>query len=230
MSVPRPHNARTAEYRARYVPGYEALLRMTAQVVAESAAAHGTVLVLGAGGGLELEALSRAGPGWRFLAVDPDREMLDAARTRVHECRADDRVTWVDGFVFDAPNVRCDAATCLLTLHFVPDDGAKLATLRAVRERLQAGAPLVLVDISLDRTAADFDQWVDRYYTFGLNGGIEAENMQGAADDIRSGALPMVSPERMEKLLGEAGFERCQLFYAAFAWRGWIAFAGTESQ
>lgn len=219
------HCPRTAEYRGRYVPGYEALLRMTRQIIAESAPDDGTVLVLGAGGGLEIEALSRAFPHWRFLAVDPDKAMLDAAREHVNGIEGPPQLTWVDGYIFDAPRVACDGATCLLTMHFVPDDGAKLATLRAVRDRLRAGAPFVLVDISLDRDAPDFEQWLRRYYTFGVDGGLASENMTSAVQEIRSGELHAITPERTETLLREAGFERWQRFYQAFTWRGWVAYA-----
>jgi len=220
------HNPRTAEYRGRYAPGYEAMLRMTAQMLAEFAPRDGTILVLGAGGGLEIEALSKAFAEWRFLAVDPDRTMLDAARERTGACGAQSRVLWVDGVISDAPrDVVCHGATCLLTLHFVPDDGAKLDTLHEVRERLHPGAPLVLVDFSVDRTAADFERWLRRYYLFGLNSGLDAESMGDAVERIRSGELHMISPQRTQALLLEAGFSDPQLFYVAFGWRGWITYA-----
>lgn len=224
------HCPRTAEYRGRYVPGYDALLRMTAQIVAESAPAAGTVLVLGAGGGLEIEALASASAAWRFLAIDPDETMLDAARERARECSADERVCWVNGLIFDAPrDVMCAAATCLLTLHFVPDDGAKLATLRALRERLRPGAPLLLTDVSLDPADPDFELWLKRYYEFGVQSGLEPESMQDAIDRIRDrDEVHVISPRRTEALLAEAGFARSALFYAAFVWRGWIAYAGAE--
>ncbi|MGQ0533732.1 MAG: class I SAM-dependent methyltransferase [Caulobacteraceae bacterium] len=196
---------------------------MTSQIVAE--AAPGTVLVLGAGGGLEIEALSATSSEWRFVAVDPDETMLDAARERARECGADSRVAWVNGLIFDAPVVICDAATCLLTLHFVPDDGAKLATLRAVRERLRPGAPLLLTDVSLDRAAPDFELWLKRYHEFGVRGGLEPENMQDAIERIRDGKVHVISPQRTEDLFTEAGFSKCELFYAALVWRGWIAYA-----
>jgi tRNA (cmo5U34)-methyltransferase len=199
---------------------------MTTQIVAESAPGAGLVMVLGAGGGLEIEALVRASPDWRILAIDPDKAMLDAARGRANQCNAASRVTWVQGVISDAPREKnCDAATCLLTLHFVPDDGVKLATLQGIRERLRPGSPLILVDLSLDRTAPDFDLWVDRYYEFGVNSGIEAENMRDATERIRDGSLHFISPQRTEALLLEAGFFDPKLFYAAFVWRGWIAYA-----
>lgn len=39
-----------------------------------------------------------------------------------------------------------DAATCILILRLVPDDGAKLELLRQTRRRLKPAAPFVLVD------------------------------------------------------------------------------------
>jgi tRNA (cmo5U34)-methyltransferase len=225
--VSKTHSPRTAEYRGSYVPGYEALLRMTAQVLGEFAPEDGTVLVLGAGGGLEIEALSQASPGWRYVAVDPDKGMLDAARERVNGIAHKPRITWVDGYIFDAPHdLVCDGATCLLTLHFVPDDGAKLATLRAVRERLRSDARFVLVDISLDTSAPDAEQWLRRYYRFGVDGGIDPENMASAISEIRDHTnVDAVAPQRTEALLREAGFAKSELFYCASAWRGWIAYA-----
>jgi len=73
--------ARYAEGPARQVPGFHALQRMTALLLAESVPAEGTVLVLGAGGGLELKVFADAQPGWRFIGVDPSAEMLDLARS-----------------------------------------------------------------------------------------------------------------------------------------------------
>jgi tRNA (cmo5U34)-methyltransferase len=37
--------------------------------------------------------------------------------------------------------------------------------------------------------------------------------------------LNLLSPERDEELLREAGFSEVSLFYAAFTWRGWGAYA-----
>ena len=52
---------RYAEGPGQFVPGYEVMQRMAAQLLAERVPADGEVLVLGAGGGLELEAFTTAG-------------------------------------------------------------------------------------------------------------------------------------------------------------------------
>jgi len=86
--------ARYAEGPPRSTPGFADLHRMTAILLAERAPQDARVLVLGAGGGLELKALAEAHPGWTFDGVDPAAEMLKqaertlgqlASRARLHE-------------------------------------------------------------------------------------------------------------------------------------------------
>jgi tRNA (cmo5U34)-methyltransferase len=66
----------------RFVPGLADLHRMTGILLAERAPPDAKVLVLGAGGGLELKALAEAHPGWSFVGVDPSGPMLALARER----------------------------------------------------------------------------------------------------------------------------------------------------
>jgi tRNA (cmo5U34)-methyltransferase len=37
--------------------------------------------------------------------------------------------------------------------------------------------------------------------------------------------LPVLSPDQDERMLREAGFSGVQLFYAGFAFRGWVSYA-----
>ena len=60
------HIARYAEGPPRFVPGFWDLHRMTSILLAECASETARVLVHGAGGGLELDALATAHPEWRL--------------------------------------------------------------------------------------------------------------------------------------------------------------------
>src|SRR6185295_19311788 len=86
--------ARYAEGPPRLVPGFDGLQRMAEVLLAERAPDDARVLVLGAGGGLELRAFATARPGWTFDGIDPSAEMLRlaertlgqlAARVRFHQ-------------------------------------------------------------------------------------------------------------------------------------------------
>ena len=115
--------ARYAEAPLRQVPGFLALQQMSRLLLAEHVPAQGRVLVLGAGGGLELKAFAEAQPGWQLLGVDPAAPMLALAKQTLGPLNA--RVELLEGYIDDAPDLRFDGASCLLTLHFL--DAAQLA-------------------------------------------------------------------------------------------------------
>src|SRR2546427_721661 len=83
--------ARYAEGPLRQVPGFAALQQMSRLLLAERVPAQGRVLVLGAGGGLELKAFAEAQPAWQLLGVDPAAPMLalrSEERRVGKECRS----------------------------------------------------------------------------------------------------------------------------------------------
>jgi tRNA (cmo5U34)-methyltransferase len=63
MFSDRERIAQYAEGPRRFSPGIDAVHRITGILLAEHAPAEAHVLVLGAGGGLELKALAEAQPG-----------------------------------------------------------------------------------------------------------------------------------------------------------------------
>lgn len=81
----------------RKVPGLTDLHRMATLLLDEQAPRAAHVLVVGAGGGLELVSLAAARPDWRFTGVDPSPAMLDLAREAVAPFA--DRVQLVNGIV-----------------------------------------------------------------------------------------------------------------------------------
>src|SRR5204862_3324961 len=129
----------------RLLPGFADLHRMTTILLAEHAPKDARVLVLGAGGGLELRALAHAQAGWTFVGVDPAAAMLNEARRALGPDTA--RVAFCEGYIDDAPEGPFDAATCLLTLHFL-DAAERTRTARELRRRLKPGAPFVVAHSS----------------------------------------------------------------------------------
>jgi len=215
---------RYAQGPTAFVPAYAHMQRMAAQLIRERIGDSGKVLVLGAGGGLELEAFAARCPQWTFLGVDPAEAMLEAAKERMQQAGASERVDWHHGYIFDAPPGPFDAATCLLTLHFVPDDGAKEQTLREIRRRLKPGAPLVLVDLCIDLASPEAATALNRYREFALESGADLEQVETTCGRLVN-VLKLVSAARDEELLDSAGFSQVELFYAGLSWRGWRGLA-----
>ena len=199
------------------VPGMAALHRMTHVLLAESVPADGEVLVLGAGGGLELSAFAKAHAGWRFVGVDPSAPMLALARETMGAEAS--RAELVEGFIEDAPVRAFDGATCLLTLHFLDRD-ARLQTLRELFQRLKPGGVLVVAHHSY--APEESLHWLRRSAAFASVSGVVGEQDE-AGITAMAAKLPALSPEDDVALLSAAGFVDVELFYAALSFRGWVA-------
>jgi tRNA (cmo5U34)-methyltransferase len=211
--------ARYAENPPRLVPGFADMQRMAMILLAERASEKARVLVLGAGGGLELKVFAEGRPGWSFVGVDPSAAMLDLSRLTLG--KLSDRTQLHHGFIDSAPEGPFDAATCILTLHFI-ERQERLRTLKEVRRRLRPAASFVAAHFSVPQ--GEIDLWLSRYAAFAISSGIEPSQAEKAKEGIAS-RLPILSPEEDEQLLREAGFSEIQFFYAAFAFRGWVAYA-----
>jgi tRNA (cmo5U34)-methyltransferase len=205
----------------RLVPGFAGLQRMATILLAERTPDQGRVLVLGAGGGLELKAFAETHPGWEFDGVDPSEEMLKLAAATLGPLAS--RVRLHQGYIDAAPDGPYDSAACLLTLHFVPSD-ERLSTLRQVHQRLKSGAPFVVAHHSFPQTEPDCSLWLSRYAAFAVASGVEPAMTERALSSMKA-RLTFVEPEDEEATLREAGFTNINLFYTGFTFRGWVAYA-----
>lgn len=213
--------AQYTEGPLRFVPGYAELHRMTAILLGERAPADARVLVLGAGGGMELKALAEAHGGWRFEGVDPAGEMLKLAERTLGGLAP--RVDLREGYIEDASEGPFDAAACLLTLHFLARE-ERVRTAAEIRRRLAPGAPFVAAHSSFPQDETARPQWLSRYAAYAVAAGADPEMAEKARAGVAA-HLDLLTPEEDEAVLREAGFSGVAMFYAAFTWRGWVAYA-----
>lgn len=206
-----------AERTRRLVPGFSDLPRMAALLLAERVPENGAVLVVGAGGGVELTTFARMYPQWRFVGVDPSLPMLELASSALGA--SIDRAELHHGYVDTAPIGPFDGATCLLTMHFIAPEERR-RTLQEIRSRLKPGAPFVMAHMSFPPGP----EWLARYVAFAISSGVEPEKVKNAAEAIEKN-LHLLAPAEEEAMLAEAGFHDTQLFYAGFTFRGWVTYS-----
>lgn len=215
------HVARYTDGPVRMVPGYSGMQRMASLLLAERVPETGRVLVLGAGGGLELKVFAEAQPRWALLGVDPSTEMLALAKQVLGPLAA--RVTLQQGTIDDTPLGPFDGATCLLTMHFLASDERR-RTAAEVRRRLKPGSPFIVAHLSIPGDEGERNLWLSRYARFGIASGLEAEKVQAAREGIGR-QLPILTPDQDEAILHDAGFTDISLFYVGFTFRGWVGYA-----
>lgn len=191
-------------------------------LLAERVPENARVLVLGAGGGLELKTFAESHPGWSFDAVDPSAPMLKLAERTVGRHAV--RMRFYEGYIDDAPQGPFDAATSLLTFHFIPRE-KRPGTLEQIRRRLKPGAPFVVAHISFPQTEPERSVWIARHVAFGVRPDTSPDQMEKSRRAIAD-RLSILAPEEEETMLQEAGFSDVSLFYAGLSFKGWLSYAG----
>jgi len=205
------------DFVLNYIPFYRSIMDCLPALIAQNVLTdEGPVLVAGCGTGNELLELSIAWQSWVLEGIDPSPEMVAQARKKL---TGHTNVRLINGYVADLPaEAYYRAATLLLVLHFIPDDGAKLALLRDLATRMLPGAPLVLFDIF--GNSAELASNLETLQAM----------MPPTADPVmvagRLRKLPEriqhISEQRLTSLLLEAGFRLPQRFFQAAIYGGWI--------
>jgi tRNA (cmo5U34)-methyltransferase len=183
------------------------------------------LLVVGAGGGMEIERFLPGNPSWRLVGVDPSRDMLALAQATAERLGVQERVELVRGTVDDLPaERRFDAATCLYVLHFLPDD-AQLALLRGIAARLRPQAPVLVASGARVDDGGLRDDLLGAWQQHGELMGLPAERMAAIIQQVVAQQAGAATEEDYVRLLREAGYQRVAPFLSIMngGMVGWIA-------
>lgn len=216
-----------ARYREmqKALPGVDALYRLALAHLETVLPQGGHILVVGAGGGREVEALAGSRVPFTVTGADPSADMLDIARWHAEASARPEDVTLIQGVAQDvaAPAGGFDAATSLLVMHFLPDDASdkgKASYLRTIREKLRPGALLVHADVSFDDDAARA-AFAPVFLRHAALAGLDEKAAATGPGVIET--MPIISARRTEQLLAASGFGAPTIFFQALWYRAWVA-------
>ncbi|WP_341527562.1 class I SAM-dependent methyltransferase [Nostoc sp. UHCC 0302] len=205
------------------LPGYEAMHTMALSFLRSHLPKEANLLIVGAGTGMELVKFGQRNLAWQMLGVDPSSNMLAIARDKIQQHNLSQRIQLFHGFTQDLPSTPLyDAATCILVMHFLPDDGSKLALLQSIAQRLKSSAAFILVDVFGEKGTREFEQMAAIIKIFWQEMGMTPEKSVESLETIHKGIHPL--PEsRVLELLQQAGFGNIIRFYTGLWVGGWIA-------
>ena len=224
------------------IPGYEALHAMTHSLLQDSLKESAKLLVVGSGTGMELISYSQQNPNWSLTGVDPSLEMMEIARSQLENMSLGDRIILHPGYVDSLPKAEpIDAATLLLVMHFLADDGSnetcacrsefgalprsKLKLLKDIASHLKPRAKFILADLHGDKSAPYFSQFLHTWQSFYFSKLDDSARVEAEAKfaDAIANSIYFVPEARIVELLQLAGFINVSKFYNAFLFGGWIA-------
>lgn len=202
----------------KLVPGYELLQALLPSVMSSLLTEEASVLIAGAGTGMELGRLAQRQAGWRFAAVDPSAGMLEVARARLHGTSAGRRVIYFETALAGyRPAEPHDAAVSLLVAHFLPDDGAREDYFRKLGQCLVPGAPLVFADLTLWDTEGQRTAYRD----WAVAAGQSPDEAEAMLARIAENFHPL-GEVRQREILEATGFAPPVAFFQALGYRGYV--------
>jgi tRNA (cmo5U34)-methyltransferase len=207
----------------KVVPGYEMLHDLSLSLLHHHFPSQAHILVAGAGTGQEVIACGQVNPAWRITGVDPTEKMLSIAKIHIEYANLAERVDLHLGEVKDLPiEVHFDAATSILVMQFIPDNGGKKAYLKEIASRLKPGGKFIVIDLVGDKAAKEFEVFLSSWKARQLRLGEDAEEVHKEFEHILRD-IGFITEDRMRDLLQEAGFKDICKFFQAYLFCGWIA-------
>ena len=142
----------------RRILGYDSLHEAAHSLLQSQVHESARILIAAVGTGQEAVLCAQAHPGWKIVGFDPSAEMLELGRKRIAHLGLGGRVQLHQATIDSVPaSPPFNAATALLVMHFLPDDGSKLALLRGLAGRLEPGATFILADMTGEPGSPDFE-------------------------------------------------------------------------
>ncbi|NMG06127.1 class I SAM-dependent methyltransferase [Brasilonema sp. UFV-L1] len=205
------------------LPGYEAMHTMALSCLKAHLSEIASLLIVGAGTGKELVKFGQGNLQWQMLGVDPSANMLSIAQEKIQQHNLSQRVQLFQGYTYDLPTTPLyDAATCILVMHFLPDDGSKLALLQSIAQRLKSSAPFILVDLFGEKGTRELEQMVPILKAYWQEMGMKLEQIELSLLTVNTSVYPIAEAKELE-LLRQAGFGNMIRFYTGLWCGGWVA-------
>lgn len=208
----------------KVIPAYEAMHTLAEHLLSGNLSADAKLLLCGAGTGQEVVRYATNNPNWKITGFDLSAGMLELAREKIRRQALDSqKIHLLEGTIDAITEADFDAATSILVMHFIPDNGAKQAYLNEIFRRLKKNAMLILVDMVGAKNTETHNFYLSQWKHFHLKMRDDPENVEEDFQRIEELVHP-VSEDRMMALLQTAGFGRITQFYQALLFKGYVTY------
>ncbi|MCG7625182.1 class I SAM-dependent methyltransferase [Epibacterium sp. Ofav1-8] len=201
----------------RAIPGLDNIYTIIPTLIHGSNNDTPSILIIGAGGGREIEVIKRSGALGQVTAIDPSAENLNLARAVTG---SDSNIKLINGTMDILPHGETfDIITSLFVMHHLPDDCEKLEYLRSIKKHLAKSGVLIHADACLEE-ARELERLVSYFEATSDALGIPDEIVSLELSSIKN--LPLISEERTYELFAQSEIFNPQVVFRTLWYRCWV--------
>ena len=206
----------------KVIRGYNEMHDLSYYLLKDNLPENARILVSGLGTGYEAITYAKKQEGWHIVGVDPAPEMITSSKNKITLLGLARKIEVVEGRVENIEENNFDAATSILVMQFLKDNGDKERYLWNISEKLRKGAKLIIIDLEGKKGSEKFclllSAWKKHQYT-------TRDDKEQIDKDFKhvDSDLQFIPEERIIDLLKATGFTKVCKFYKSFLFGGYIA-------
>lgn len=206
----------------RVIRGYDEMHDLSYYLLKDNLPSKASILVSGLGTGHEAIKYASNQDDWYITGVDPTPEMLQSAQQRIKQQGLADRIETIEGTPETMSKTNFDAASSILVMQFLKDNGDKEKYLRNIASRLKKRAKFIIIDLEGNRDSQDFKTLLSAWKCHQFSTRDDQEQIVKDFNHVEAD-LQFISGERIKELLEAAGFTKICKFYQSYLFGGYIA-------
>ncbi len=206
----------------KVILGYNEMHDLSFYLLKDNLPKKAKILVSGIGTGHEAITYAKNQAGWHIIGVDPTPEMVKSSQNKIAHLGLAGQIEAIEGKVEDIEEKNFDAATSILVMQFLKDNGDKEKYLQSISDKLRKGAKLVIIDLEGVKGSEKFNLLLSAWKSHQYSTREDKEQIDKDFEHV-SADLQFIPEERILDLLKATGFTKISKFYQSYLFGGYIA-------
>ncbi|MCP5004211.1 MAG: class I SAM-dependent methyltransferase [Planctomycetes bacterium] len=206
----------------KVIRGYGEMHDLSYYLLKDNLQETAEILVSGIGTGNEAITYARGQKSWHIFGVDPTPEMVQSAKKKISQLGLTNQIEVIEGKVENIEKIDFDAATSILVMQFLKDNGDKEKYLQNISTKLKKGAKLILIDLEGEKNSANFNLLLSAWKCHQYCTRADTEQIDKDFENVDSD-LQFIAEKRINELLQAIGFIKVCKFYQSYLFGGYIS-------
>lgn len=206
----------------KVIRGYREMHDLSYYLLKDNLPEKAKILVAGIGTAHEAVTYANNQETWKIVGVDPTPEMVKSSRNKVIGLGLANRIEVVEGRVENLKENNFDAATSILVMQFLKDNGDKEKYLQSISEKIKKGARLITIDLEGEKGSENFKLLLSAWKRHQYSTRDDKEQIDKDFEHVDTD-LQFIPEKRTLELMAATGFTKICKFYQSYLFGGYIA-------